>query len=304
METEERKPPHKGLKKGLYVIPTAFTAANIAMGFLAVLSSVRGFRLVGSNPEQAAVYFGYAAIAIALAIVFDTLDGRVARMTRTSTEIGVQLDSLADVLTFGIAPIVLVYSWAIGATFDEAASLHNLGVFVLFMYLMCGAFRLARFNLQATRPRVLIEGTPKVDKKNFVGLPIPPAAGLLASIVFLHPFPLSIYSDRLSNLTISDTRLNLSDLYTILMMILLAILGLLMVSTVRYTSFKTAGTKKRSVYLFLVVAALGMLTWLFPRYMLFGIAFTYVAHGIVWMLLGFLRPRRQKIPVGEKAGNV
>ena len=103
-------------------------------------------------------------------------------MTHTSTEIGVQLDSLADVLTFGIAPIVLVYSWAIGATFRRRKfGLHRLGVFVLFMYLMCGAFRLARFNLQATRPRVLIEGTPKIDKKNFVGLPIPPAAGLIAS---------------------------------------------------------------------------------------------------------------------------
>ncbi len=83
------KPPHRGLKKGLYVIPTAFTAANIAMGFLAVLSSVRAFQLVALSPEQAAVYFGYAAKAIVFAIVFDTLDGRVARMTRTSTEIGV-----------------------------------------------------------------------------------------------------------------------------------------------------------------------------------------------------------------------
>ncbi|HLM61668.1 MAG TPA: CDP-alcohol phosphatidyltransferase family protein, partial [Pyrinomonadaceae bacterium] len=198
METEETKPPHRGLKKGLYLIPTAFTAANIAMGFLAVLSSVRGFQLIDSNHELAASYFKYAALGIAFAILFDTLDGRVARMTRTSTEIGVQLDSLADVLTFGIAPTVLMYSWAIGATFDEANSLHSFGVFVLFMYLMCGTFRLARFNLQSTRPRVLIEGTPKIDKKNFVGLPIPPAAGLLASIVYLHPLPLNIFDENLS----------------------------------------------------------------------------------------------------------
>ncbi len=292
METEDKKPPHKGLKKGLYVIPTAFTAANIAMGFLAVLSSVRGFRVVASNPEQAAIYFGYAAKAIVLAIVFDTLDGRVARMTRTSTEIGVQLDSLADVLTFGIAPIVLVYSWAIGATFDDANQLHSLGVFLLFMYLMCGAFRLARFNLQATRPRVLLEGAPKTDKKNFVGLPIPPAAGLLASIVFLHPLPLSVYDERLANT------------YTISAMVLLAILGLLMVSTIRYTSFKTVGTKRRSIYLILIVAALGMLLWLFPQYILFAIAVSYVAHGIIWYLLAFLRPRKRKIQIGENAENV
>jgi CDP-diacylglycerol--serine O-phosphatidyltransferase len=284
METEQTKPTHRGLKKGLYLIPTAFTAANIAMGFLAVLSSVRGFQLLVAHPEQAAVYFGYAAKAVAFAILFDTLDGRVARMTRTSTEIGVQLDSLADVLTFGIAPVVLMYSWAIGATFEEANSLHGFGVFVLFMYLMCGTFRLARFNLQGTRPRVLLEGTPKVDKKNFVGLPIPAAAGLIASIVYLHPQPLSVFDE------------NLSNVYTLMMMILVAGLGLLMVSTIRYTSFKTTGAGRRSSYLFLVIAALGMLIWLFPQYMLFGIALAYVAHGIVWYLVGFLSPKRKETP--------
>lgn len=284
METEETKPPHRGLKKGLYVIPSAFTAANIAMGFLAVLASVRGFQISALNPEQAAVYFGYAAKAIVLAMVFDTLDGRVARMTRTSTEIGVQLDSLADVLTFGIAPIVMIYCWAIGATFEESNSFHGFGVFVLFMYLMCGTFRLARFNLQATRPRVLMEGTPKVDKKNFVGLPIPPAAGLLAAIVHLRPLPLNVGMDA-----------NLSNLYTIVMMFLMAALGLLMVSTIRYTSFKTVGGGRRSVYLILVIAAVGMLVWQFPQYMLFFIASAYVAHGIVWYLLGFLRPSRRLV---------
>lgn len=276
------KPPHRGLKKGLYVIPTAFTAANIAMGFLAVLSSVKAFQLVAAYPEQAAVYFGYAAKAIALAILFDTLDGRVARMTRTSTEIGVQLDSLADVLTFGIAPTVLMYSWAVGATLHEGSSLHAFGVFVLFMYLMCGTFRLARFNLQATRPRVLLEGTPKVDKKNFLGLPIPPAAGLLASIIYLHPSPLSIYGE------------NLGQIYTILMIVLMVVLGLLMVSTIRYSSFKSAGTGKQSIYLILIVAALGMLIWLYSQYMLFGIALVYVSHGIIWYFFSLFTPKKKE----------
>jgi CDP-diacylglycerol--serine O-phosphatidyltransferase len=282
MDPEEKKPVHRGLKKGLYVIPTVFTAANIAMGFLAVLSSVRGFQLLSLNPEQAAVYFEYAAKGIALAIVFDTLDGRVARMTRTATEIGVQLDSLADVLTFGIAPIVLIYSWAIGATFNEANGLHNFGVFVLFMYLMCGTFRLARFNLQATRPRVLIEGTPKIDKKNFVGLPIPPAAGLLASIVYLHPRPLNVFTE------------DLASIYTISVIVLMGFLGLLMVSTLRYTSFKRTGSGRQSGYLILVIAALGMLIWLYSRYMLFAIASVYVLHGIIWYFLSFFRTKKQK----------
>src|SRR3954447_3245316 len=162
MQTDAPKPAHKGIKKGLYVIPTIFTAANIGMGFLAVLYSMRGFQIAVTNVDQAARYFDYAAIAIGLAILFDTLDGRVARMTRTATEIGVQFDSLADVLTFGIAPVALMYSWAIAPVMPESSSEHRLGVFLLFMYLMCGAFRLARFNIQATRPRVLLEGTPKV----------------------------------------------------------------------------------------------------------------------------------------------
>src|SRR5512140_3388169 len=158
---DDERPPHRGLKKGLYVIPTLFTAANVAMGFLAVLSSVRGFALAATDPVGAAVYFNNASIAIGLAILFDTIDGRVARATRTATEIGVQFDSLADVLTFGIAPTALMYGWAVGPTFTVNSPGHNLAVFLLFVYLMCGAFRLARFNLQATRPRVLAEGAPQ-----------------------------------------------------------------------------------------------------------------------------------------------
>src|SRR5256885_3789939 len=234
METPDTRPPHRGIKKGLYVIPTMFTAANVGMGFLAVLYSMRGFQVAAQNAEAAGKYFNYAAIAIGLAILFDTLDGRVARMTRTATEIGVQFDSLADVLTFGIAPVALMFSWAIAPTFQEGSSEYRFGVFLLFMYLMCGAFRLARFNLQATRPRVLQEGTPKLDKKNFVGLPIPPAAGLLAAIVHYAPLPLNSYAG------------DLPRFYSSLIMALVAILGVLMVSTLRYTSFKTVGTGRRN----------------------------------------------------------
>lgn len=288
MQDEENKPVHKGLKKGLFLIPTAFTAANIAMGFLAILASVRGFQLIPVLPlsgsgEASAYYFNYAAIAIALAIVFDTLDGRLARMTQTATEIGVQLDSLADVLTFGIAPTILVYSWGVGATFNENSSPHGIGVFVLFMYLMCGAFRLARFNLQATRPRVLIEGATKVDKKNFVGLPIPPAAGLIAAIVHFAPNPLNFYGE------------NLARFYAVSIIVLIAILGLLMVSTIRYTSFKTVGTGKLNVYLVLLVAASGMLVWLYSKYILLIFAALYVSHGIIWYVAALFNPRRKEV---------
>jgi CDP-diacylglycerol--serine O-phosphatidyltransferase len=280
MVPDPAKPPHRGLKKGLYVIPTAFTAANVGMGFLAVLYSMRGFQIAVSDPAAAAGYFNYAAIAIGLAILFDTLDGRIARMTRTATELGVQFDSLADVLTFGIAPVALMYSWAIGPAFPEKTSEHAFGIFLLFMYLMCGAFRLARFNLQATRPRVLREGAPKVDKKNFVGLPIPPAAGLLAAIVHFAPVPLNSYGH------------GYAQFYAMLMMVLIAVLSVLMVSTLRYTSFKTVGFGRRSFYVVLLIAAIGMLIWLYSQYVLVILAAAYVSHGVVWFLMGLLRPMR------------
>lgn len=287
-EETEQKVEHKGFKKGLYLLPSTFTAANIAMGFLAVIWSLRGFQIVVANPEKAATYFNYAAIAIGLAILFDTLDGRVARMTKTTTEIGVQLDSFADVLTFGVAPIVLAYSWGIGAVIDEQSQLHGLGVFVLFMYVMCGAFRLARFNLQALRPRVLQEGTARVDKKNFVGLPIPPSAGLLASIIHFSPSPLNTYGEIQGGV------------YAVLVMILMAVLGILMISTLRYSSFKSAGTGRSSIYLIIGIAAFAMGVWLYSKYVLLIISAIYVSHGIIWYLVGFFRKPKTEIPTKDQ----
>jgi CDP-diacylglycerol--serine O-phosphatidyltransferase len=277
----EEQTPHRGIKKGLYVIPTMFTAANVGMGFLAVLYSMRGFQIAGQNAELAAKYFNYAAIGIGLAILFDTLDGRVARMTRTATEIGVQFDSLADVLTFGIAPVALMFSWGVGAALPDSSSEYRFGIFLLFMYLMCGAFRLARFNLQATRPRVLQEGTPKLDKKNFVGLPIPPAAGLLASIVHFAPMPLSSYNDEWPRF------------YAIMIMTLTALLSILMVSTLKYTSFKNVGAGRRNFHVILVIAAIGMSVFLYSRYALLILAATYVSHGVIWYFVSIFRPKPQ-----------
>lgn len=276
------KPPHRGLKKGLYVIPTLFTAANVAMGFWAVLSSIRGFQAISVNPEAAAHYFNQGAIAIGLAIFFDTMDGRIARATRTATEIGVQFDSLADVLTFGIAPTALLFGWAIAPTFTESTFGYGLGIFLLFAYLMCGAFRLARFNLQATRPQKLIEGATKVDKKAFVGLPIPPAGGLIAAIVHFAPQPLSFYGDRAAHY------------YSYALMALVGTLSILMVSTIRYTSAKSKADGRRSFFTVLGITAIAALTWFYSQYMLLILATAYVAHGIVWWMLRSLFARTKK----------
>ncbi len=287
-EGKTENPERKGLKKGLYLLPSSFTAANVGMGFLSVLATLKGFQILAAGNEtvwrDSSVYFDYAAKAIGLAILFDTLDGRIARMTKTTTEIGIQLDSFADVLTFGIAPIVLLYGWGFGAIFDEESTINGLCLFVLFMYLMSGAFRLARFNIQATRPRVLAEGSASVDKKSFVGLPIPVAAALIASIVHFSPRPLISHGDAAATF------------YGILLLILLAILGILMVSTLRYTSFKSVGTGKLSLYPILLFAALGMLVWLYSTYALLIIAVLYVSHGIVGYAAGFFRFSQKEKP--------
>jgi CDP-diacylglycerol--serine O-phosphatidyltransferase len=283
-EQETANPERRGIRKGLYLVPSAFTAANISMGFFAVMAALRGFQLVGEGDaaamERAAEHFDNASKAICWAVLFDMLDGRIARMTKTTTEIGVQLDSIADVLTFGIAPAVLAYAWGYGSALPEGGWAHKLGWFLSFMYLMCGAFRLARFNVQAARPRVIAEGSGKVDKKNFVGLPIPPAAALIATIIHFAPKPLVQYEPRLANL------------YSGLMMALAGFLGLLMVSTLRYSSFKTIGTRSRSARLaLLLVAAAGMLIYLFSEYVLLILALLYVLHGPVAKLGGLFRRR-------------
>lgn len=276
---------HHGIKKGLYLIPSLFTAANIAMGFYAVMGALRGFQLVGNGAqvELAREAFDNAAKAIGWAMLFDMLDGRLARMTKTTTEIGVQLDSLADVLTFGIAPAVLAYAWGYGSALQEGTDVHQLGWFLSFMYLMCGAFRLARFNVQATRPRPLAEGTVKLDKNSFIGLPIPMSAALLASIVHFAPTPLLYYGPHLAKL------------YSGLVMALMACLGALMVSTLRYSSFKQVGTRKGSSRLvFLLVAAVGMLIWLYSRYVLLCLVAMYVLHGLLFRLGGLFRRTADK----------
>ncbi|HAF12885.1 MAG TPA: CDP-diacylglycerol--serine O-phosphatidyltransferase [Blastocatellia bacterium] len=281
----EKNPERRGLRKGLYLIPSVFTAANIAMGFYAVMAAVRGFQFVGTGTEgdlaRAAVYLDNAARAIGWAVLFDMLDGRLARMTKTTTEIGVQLDSIADVVTFGLAPAVLAYVWGYGATLEEGSGLHSLAWFLSFMYLMCGAFRLARFNVQASRPRILAEGTIKVDKKSFVGLPIPVAGGLIAAIIHFAPLPLVEYGPERA------------QIYSVLLMALVGFLSLLMVSTLRFSSFKTVGTRSRSMRTIILAVALGMLIFLYSRYVLLALVVGYILNGLFSRFFGMFRRRSE-----------
>ncbi len=292
-ELHIKNPERRGLRKGLYLIPSVFTAANIGMGFYAVMAAVRGFQFIGGTDQDlvhASTYLDNAAKAIGWALLFDMLDGRIARMTRTTTEIGVQLDSIADVVTFGLAPAVLAYVWGYGASLKEGSDLHQLAWFLSFMYLMCGAFRLARFNVQSSRPRILAEGTIKLDKKSFVGLPIPVAGGLIAAIVHFTPVPLVRFGAERA------------QVYSILLMMLVGLLSVLMVSTLRFSSFKTVGTHSRSMRTIIMVVGLGMLIFLYSRYVLLFIVASYIVHGLLSRLVGALW-RRQALPDAKVEAN-
>jgi len=261
----------RGLKKGVYVVPSLFTALNILAGFYSVMASMSGFRLLGlGEVSPAARRFDSAAIAIGLAFACDALDGRIARMTKSTTEIGIQLDSLADVVSFGLAPAILAYSWGYGTALQEWTNASQLAWFVSFMYVICGGFRLARFNVQAMRPRLLAEGTQKVDKKSFVGLPIPVAGCLIAAIVHFAPTPIRYAPHRF-------------DVLAIMMMVLVGLLSLLMVSTIRFTSFKSVGAGRRlsarTVIAFIAVAGLIVL---FSQWVLLALVVAYVVHALLW----------------------
>jgi CDP-diacylglycerol---serine O-phosphatidyltransferase len=278
-------PERRGVKKGLYLIPSGFTAANIGCGFYAVMSALRGFQLIGTGVEadlvRSATYLDYSAIAIGAAVVFDMLDGRIARLTKTTTEIGIQLDSIADVVTFGLAPAVLAYVWGYGASLEEGSAIHRLAWFLSFMYLMCGAFRLARFNVQSTRPRLLAEGTVKVDKKSFVGLPIPVAGGLIAAIVHFTPRPLVYYGPERA------------EAYSIMLMVLVGFLSVLMVSTLRFSSFKEVGTRSRSMRTVIIVVGFAMLVVLYSRHVLLALATGYILYGLLARAVGIFRRRSE-----------
>ncbi|HEY1744829.1 MAG TPA: CDP-diacylglycerol--serine O-phosphatidyltransferase, partial [Granulicella sp.] len=165
-------------RRGMYVLPSLFTAGNIAAGYYALTESIRG---AGGDSRA----FDHAALAIGFAVMFDGLDGRVARMTNTSSDFGKEFDSLADVITFGVAPSLLAYLWGVHAVLPSAYPvlddrLHGLGIVICFLFLICGACRLARFNI-SVNPQPRNPGRP--GRKYFVGMPIPAGAGVIAAVV-------------------------------------------------------------------------------------------------------------------------
>ncbi len=157
--------------KAAYALPTLFTAGNIFLGYLSILRSFEGSLLVSSDPANAALHFETAAKCIGVGMLLDGLDGRIARMTNTTSDFGRELDSLADIISFGIAPALLAYAW--GVQFVDVSAgpslvdhLRRIGILIVFLFLLCGAARLARFNVQKN-PVPKNPGRP--DRKYFVG---------------------------------------------------------------------------------------------------------------------------------------
>jgi CDP-diacylglycerol--serine O-phosphatidyltransferase len=255
------------LRRGIFLLPAMMTSANLLCGYYAVVASVVG------TPED----FNHAAKAIGFAIVFDSLDGRVARMTGTNTEFGVQFDSLADVVSFGVAPAVLAYSWGVHSVANlDPGALRQLGHFgwlCCLAFLICCAWRLARFNVQGMAPG---------GSKYFVGMPTPAAAGVIASIVHaFHPG-----GPLLDVGSLADWR------WSVAWLLLAVALGGLMTSTIRFYSFKDVPWgKKQPAFLILFTLLLLAVIWNFSEIALLTLACTYTVASFTLHMVRFFRHR-------------
>jgi len=254
---------------------------------LALVPLSNGLEFVGDSAalNGATEHFDRAAIVIGFAALFDLLDGRVARMTNATSEFGLELDSIADVISFGIAPAVLAFVWGYG----QVPDLHNFGWAASFLFVICGALRLARFNVQARRPHPnLPPKNPKVDKKAFVGMPIPVGATMIASITHFSPRPLGYSAGaHLGSLWIGPR------VYSTALLVLVVCLAFLMISTLRYSSLKNLGVGNRNPRILIIgLALVVMLIWFSSQWFLLIISIVYVSHGVVAKLWSLVKPRR------------
>jgi CDP-diacylglycerol--serine O-phosphatidyltransferase len=277
-ETEESRTRIDGMgrrrpSRGMYVVPSLFTAGNMAAGYYAITQSIQG-----SSADPG--YFDRAALALGIAVLFDGLDGMVARMTNTASDFGRELDSLADVVTFGVAPSLLAYMWGfrmlpLMKNPHLRDQLVHIGVFACFIFLICGASRLARFNI-SVNPQPRNPGRP--GKKYFVGMPIPAGAGVISSVIhFQRGSPID------------------NPWIALVWLCLLLFTSFLMVSNWRFWSAKEITVGARHPFqLFAVIGVIGALIALYHQYMLIIIAMAYLVSGLVARLAySWSRERRQ-----------
>ncbi|MGH9508573.1 MAG: CDP-alcohol phosphatidyltransferase family protein [Terriglobales bacterium] len=276
-------PRRRRPRKGMSLLPGLFTTANLALGYYAI-SQV----MVAS--AETPVHFDQAAKAIGLAVLADGLDGRIARMTNTTSEFGKQLDSLADSITFGVAPAILAWNWGFrllpfDLQPDFRARLIQFGAIATFLFLTAGVARLARFNIQIN-PQPSNPGPP--GKKYFVGMPIPAGAGVIASAVHLA-----------GGTPMTDWWLSA------LWLALILSVGFLMASTWRFYSFKDISLRQQRPFrIIILIGGMIALLYYFSAYVLFLMAMTYMFSGVLWRLLFLVHKPGSPPPAPPAATNL
>jgi CDP-diacylglycerol--serine O-phosphatidyltransferase len=263
------------VRKGLYILPSLFTSLNIAAGYFAIAQVLSGSV---AEPWR----FDNAAKAIGVAILADGFDGRIARLTNTASDFGRELDSLADVIAFGVAPAMLAWQWGFRLLpetmgFELRTKLIQIGAIATFLFLLAGAARLARFNIQKN-PQPSNPGRP--GRKYFVGMPIPAAAGVVSAVVHLtNGAPLSSWWGA------------------VLWIGLVFATSFLMVSTWRFYSFKDINLRSRhSFRLIIPFGGLLALSWYFSEYVMFALALAYTFSGVLARLVYLLRRKSPPPP--------
>lgn len=270
-------------RKGLYLLPSMFTAGNLAAGYFAIAQAIQG---TAADPW----HFDLAAKAIGFAIVFDFFDGGIARLTNTASDFGRELDSLADVITFGVAPAVLAWMWGfrmlpMEGNLDWRTQVVRIGAVMTFVFVLAGASRLARFNIQVN-PQPSNPGRP--GRKYFVGMPIPAGAGTIAAVVHLvQGAPLQIWW--------------LSCGWGVF----LGIISFLMVSTWRFFSLKGINFRQPQNFRWIIVMGLAIaLIILSSQYVLFALALIYILSGVLARLsFVFRRPTVPPPPPQDEASH-
>ncbi len=242
------------MRKGIYLLPNTLTLCSMLLGFYSILSTLKG-------------NYVYAAWAILFATIFDGLDGWVARLTNSTTKFGIELDSLSDLVSFGVAPAVMMYKWAL-------APFGRIGWAAAFWFMACGALRLARYNVQMG----------STESKSFTGMPIPGAATIIASLILFYHEMLDMPPGK-----------------NILILGLTVLLAFLMVSTLKYHGIKEIDFRQRKPFWILVAFVLGLtIIVMHPPISLFLFAMIYLLGGIIENIYLFYKKRREKQKEGSE----
>jgi len=268
LEPPNTKPNPHPVARGVYVIPSLFTVGTLVCGYFAVLATLRGS--IGASSDSVRMAFDNASKAIGWAVLFDALDGRIARLTKATSDFGREFDSLADVVAFGVAPALLAFAWGVRSVEGIPGTrlvehLRQVGWIITFAFVICGAARLARFNISSAKPTT--------DRRYFVGLPIPGAAGVIGAAVHFEKLPIDDWRYGFAWLAVVGT------------------LAFLMVSRVRYPTFKTIDLRRPRSYLiviFIGVIIYGIFTY--SELVLLLLAVLYVAFSPFLRFILRLRP--------------